>query len=414
MGKKYIISDTHIGEREKIDDFKNKAENFYQLLKLIIKENPDKNDPGELVLLGDFFDFLEVEIKGKTSQNVESEIKMKIDKIDEKYPSLFKNMGDYLMKGQKIFYVSGNHDYHMLFPKVYRLVGEKLSSYGADHAINQQLFLVSDYYVSLTHKIYAEHGHRFDSENWHFNGMKESFGSLLVRNFLIHWEKEYKFLDNIRPRGNIFYLIQKECEKDPKKDQYDEIIKILKSMNDVQNEYLKMCDDAEFKNKKIESRRDKISALLYVFKKSSDWLDRVLLKLAGGSIVRNLNENCVIYRKKAEKLMNMENEDNISNQRDLDFRPEHFILGHTHFFDHKSLYNETNYYNTASWLDTLFYNEKGDQVVSTDDKIAKAPVLVFTKGEKKPVLYDISDTGVMTSKKFSDIAKEYIKHGVKY
>ena len=65
MGKKYFISDTHIGGRGKIDDFDDKVANFCFLLKQIENDN-NKNDPGELILLGDFFDFLEVEVQEET------------------------------------------------------------------------------------------------------------------------------------------------------------------------------------------------------------------------------------------------------------------------------------------------------------------------------------------------------------
>ncbi len=404
MGKKYIISDTHIGERGWIDDFANKEQNLVCLLKNIAGDNSE-DDPGELILLGDFFDFLEVTSKSKNDQDIE----VIISQIAKRYKFLFQEISNYLGKKQKLFYVCGNHDYYMRFPKLYQLVAQKFLPPDIDLAEGYRLFQVNDHYVSRKYRIYGEHGHRFDKENWHHNGMPECLGSLLVKNFLIKWEQRYPSMDNLRPRGNLFYLI-KDLSEQNGQDPKDQVEKLLRDMDEVHKEYLKICRRHGFVHKEVSQRSSTIQKLLTVLK-GPEWLDSVILRLAEGSIVDALNENCTTYRKKAKELMDLDNEEYIANQKDLDFQPDYFIFGHTHFFDHKILENGKHYFNTASWLNTLFYNQD-KKLVHIDNIIAKAPVLVFNQRGEDPVLYDITDSGKMEEKDFQEIAELYKKHGV--
>ena len=150
--------------------------------------------------------------------------------------------------------------------------------------------------------------------------------------------------------------------------------------------------------------------LLSAFGKSN-WWNKKVLWLAEGSIVDALNENCTTYRNKAKELMDMGRKDNIANEKDLDFQPNHFIFGHTHFFDHCDLEGGSNYFNTASWLNTLFY-DKEEKESRIDEIIAKAPVLVFNEPGEDPVLYDISESGEMEEIDFTEIKKRYKELGV--
>ena len=412
MGKKYFISDTHIGERGKIDDFEEKEENFCMLLKNIIEDNTE-GDPGELVLLGDFFDFLEVSTKGQDFKDVEKKVKYIIDKIENRYSSLFSAIHEYLKAKQKIFYVCGNHDYYMLFPRIYHMVAQRMiPSEMVDLSEGYRLFQVSDYYISRKYKIYAEHGHRFDSENWHHNGMPECLGSLLVKKFLIEWEEQYPELDNLRPRGNMYFLVRDRSEKVPGRDPDKEIEKMLEAMDGVHSEYLKLCGEYNFTHSDVYWRAKKIKALLSTLQESN-WWNKVVLWLSKTSIVDALSENCITYRNKAIELMDMDRTDNIANQKDLDFQPAHFIFGHTHFFDHYELEGGRNYFNTASWLNTIFY-DKNKKESSLDKIIAKTPVLVFSEAEKEPALCEISKSGEMERIDFNKIKERYENLGIKF
>lgn len=415
MGKKYFISDTHIGGRGKIDDFDDKVANFCFLLKKIENDN-NKNDPGELILLGDFFDFLEVEVQGNQFSNIKSKIAFIIKKISRRYPDLFKAIQEYIKSGQKIFYVCGNHDFHMLFPRIYQLVAQEfIPKDGLDPLDGFRLFQVNNFYASRKFKIYAEHGHRFDSENWHHKGMPECLGSLLVKNFLIKWEKKYTELDNMRPRGNMYFVIREECvAKGLNANQ--EIKAMLKTMNEVHKEYLHLCDNYNHDHKSVSDRANKIKILLSIYTNEDSWWDDVVNWAAEGSIIDALNENCTTYRKKAIELMNMNNDDNIASQKDLDFKPDHFIFGHTHFFDHREFDGGRSYINTASWLSTYFYDNKSKKA-NIDDVIAKAPVLIFNKAGEKPKLYDVQydsvqNKGGLKEIHFEKIKEEYEKLGV--
>jgi hypothetical protein len=242
--------------------------------------------------------------------------------------------------------------------------------------------------------------------------MPECLGSLLVKNFLIEWEKEYPELDNLRPRGNMYFLVHNRSTTDPGKNPDDEIVKMLKTMEGVHTEYLEQCGNFNFKHSEVYWRNKKIKALLSALGEK-DWWNKVVLWASKGSIVNALSENCTTYRERAKELMDMDRLDNIANQKDLDFQPDHFIFGHTHFFDHCELEGGRNYYNTASWLSTIFYDMNNNETC-IDDIIAKTPVLVFEEPEKDPALYEISPTGEMVGIEFEEVKKRYIELGIKF
>lgn len=409
-GKKYFISDTHIGERKENDDFKYKEENLIFLLNEIIKQNPDPAEPGELILLGDFFDFLEVKIDVR-DEDREKEIGEIINEIKREYPELFSSIKNFIGSGHKIFYVCGNHDYEMRFPRISQLVAGLMLPDGMSLSQGSRFFQISDYYVSAKFKIYAEHGHRFDPENWHYQGMPECFGSILVKNFLTTWESDYRNLDNLRPRGNIYYHIRQKCEKKAN----EETLILLNDLYKVHKEYLWLCRVYNFNHCKVNLRSLKIKILLALADKSDRWdsWNNFIFKKTEKLIVEALNEDCTTYRERAIKLMNLCDKEYIANQKDLNFQPDHFIFGHTHFFDHYKLEGGKNYFNTASWLDTTFY-DKQRNLISTDKVIAGAPVLVFSEPDKYPVLYDVSvKPNRMVEKSFEEVKDIYKTHGIK-
>ena len=245
---KYFISDLHIGDRGPFDQFGSEKEK--SLIKLLRRIDNEADHRAELVLLGDMFDF--TLLTGHTTALPNKINSKKIfAKVKKAYPKLFRALRKFVRAGNSLFYVWGNHDYPMRYKKhanEFRnliLKGLRLSS--------KPRIWFSDYYVSPSYNLYAEHGHRYDIANVHINGDNTILGNLMATNMIRKWQfwkndnpietdgpedtlYPFKVMGNIRPWPNIICYINRLIVKgiiseDVKEEMASDLYRIKEETN---------------------------------------------------------------------------------------------------------------------------------------------------------------------------------------
>lgn len=209
MGKIIIISDLHIGDKTKSDDFytHGSLEPFLEFLNWVKLQDDIK----EMVFAGDVFELWQSSIS-RTFQS---------------YPEIWKKLYEIKDSGKKMIYVPGNHD---SLPFTRFSIDEIPFDVGplqvTPHCIlDETKDLAFSYYVpEVAPNLWIEHGHRFDEscESATTISGKNKLMNILSRFFT--WitgvfEKSWDTIDEvILSKINFF-----------KKDEYKEILKRLKS-----------------------------------------------------------------------------------------------------------------------------------------------------------------------------------------
>src|SRR5918999_6395193 len=146
-----FVSDTHIGGDPGCDGFESPEE-----LEALFEELAEREGPVELVLAGDFFDFLQI---GHVPDGTD---RASLTISRPEYERLFAALARFKSSEQKrVVYLPGNHDAEMWWnPKIQKtlkgrgLVDEFALSYSASLEAGGKRWLV-----------YCEHGNQFDPAN---------------------------------------------------------------------------------------------------------------------------------------------------------------------------------------------------------------------------------------------------------
>jgi len=365
---KIFMSDMHIGGGGEEDDFSSDKEaRFCSLLKAL-KEKYDSGS--ELILLGDIFDLIEQEAK------VEEALKTSV----AKHADAITALQNWLKDGNKIFYITGNHDHDIRLPHIADFLAKTLI---ADNKVPWGNFVVDDWYASKNFKLYAEHGNRFDLDNNHA-GEEICFGDRIVKELLrplesgddnpystgkpwrdplgLGADNPFRFLDNDRPRGNIILLIERL----------------------IKDGYLTEETKADLKKRILElyKQNPNIPSVMKFVLNNMQWL------VSDGKVRSALDDHYLPYRKNARAMMDASNDHNILKLRDLSFKPEFIVMGHTHFFDECKASKKSTYINLSSWLDTIYIDQHGKLA----DVMKNCPCLVFEKSGSAitQTMYDAS------------------------
>jgi UDP-2,3-diacylglucosamine pyrophosphatase LpxH len=146
-----FVSDSHIGGDPGCDSFESPEE-----LEALFEELAEREGPVELILAGDFFDFLQI---GDVPEGTDRAA-MTISRPE--YAGLFAALERFKSGEQKrVVYLPGNHDAEMWWnPKIREtlreqgLVDEFALSYRASFEVGEKRWIV-----------YCEHGNQFDIAN---------------------------------------------------------------------------------------------------------------------------------------------------------------------------------------------------------------------------------------------------------
>lgn len=222
---KFILSDLHLGAGfagdggNRLEDF-TADEEFVRLLQHILHESEQDQREIELIINGDFFEFLQVpatdDYRPGTIYPPEAYLDSsepasirRLSLITRGHRQVFNALSDFMHASQpqrRITIIKGNHDVHLFWPRVKSHLREILGASGT----RSSLLLFAEEFVSRE-KIYVAHGHQFaekmNSYHDHLdprlsanpNQLFYPAGSHFVVSFFNQIEHTHWFVDSIKP-----------------------------------------------------------------------------------------------------------------------------------------------------------------------------------------------------------------------
>ncbi len=195
----FVFGDVEMGAGTISDDFiSDKA------FSKVIKSAARRKGEVDLVLNGDTFDFIKISSTGEFGRITEEVSLEKLKRIHTAHPVVFDSLKEFSsQKGKKIYFIVGNHDQDLVFPKV--------QAYLKKH-IGKVEFPGSNY---VKHGVHVEHGHRHDVVNsanhpfsWHRGErvLNVPFGSAMVMGSFMDLKDEHPFLERIHSHKPLFRL----------------------------------------------------------------------------------------------------------------------------------------------------------------------------------------------------------------
>ena len=205
---KIIVSDMHLGNGRILEDGAvNKLEEFFfgeKFAELLdyYTSGPFRDYHVELIINGDFLNFLQVDYRGHFLTVFTEEVSLEIlKKIVRGQPEVFESLRKFgANPDHRITYIVGNHDQAMLWPQLRSYLNEVVG--------------VSVHYRSLVYffdGVHVEHGHMYEAANSvdpkKFFLKKDlpvpilnlPFGSHFFIDFVMKIKEEYPHIDKIRP-----------------------------------------------------------------------------------------------------------------------------------------------------------------------------------------------------------------------
>lgn len=209
---KLVISDLHLGKGRLLEDGGvNALEEFYYSEKLVeffqyYSTGAYKDYDVEIIINGDFLNFLQVDYKGHYLTTITETIAVEVLKsIIKGHSQVFKAMGDFLSQPyRQITYVIGNHDQGMMFQGCRDHL---------DQAVGKPLLYKNIIY--FVDGIHIEHGHMHEAANrmdprkfFIKQGLPEPilnlpFGSHFFIELVLKVKEKYPHVDKIRPFGQM-------------------------------------------------------------------------------------------------------------------------------------------------------------------------------------------------------------------
>lgn len=224
----YVISDIHVGAGydahtnnwNVLEDFRSD-----NLLCRFIDHISNSKQPVELVIAGDFIEYLQIlpeiglrspaDHLGATEAESLERTKVMLGlrpDIASGHPQVFNRLRNFLQDGNNLTIIVGNHDVDLLWPGVWQLLSENLQPSATLGILSRKEFC---YVVGNADRgrVHIEHGHERDRANCFGNQMKEPFawdehgkqrlkrnwGSLFVDRVVNLLEPKYQFVDNFKP-----------------------------------------------------------------------------------------------------------------------------------------------------------------------------------------------------------------------
>jgi UDP-2,3-diacylglucosamine pyrophosphatase LpxH len=212
---RYIVSDLHVGAGDYLDDF-DQDESFKGLLESITRRRSS-----ELIINGDFIDFVAVTLDKETSRPfsrlgcTEEESLRKLERMLEAHGGFFTALRQFMEKGHRVVLIPGNHDIDLFWPKLRDRLLEELGRPDSGH------FHFESSGVYKDGGLYVEHGNQYyaDSVFEDFTHpflrdpktgelrLERSWGNCFMEYFSNGMMSERNpFINNVRPIPNMVFM----------------------------------------------------------------------------------------------------------------------------------------------------------------------------------------------------------------
>lgn len=207
MMRRLIVSDLHMGGGDRLDDFAADRE-----LVDFIRHYAISDEPTELILAGDTFEFLQVRIPGLGDYDWSADAAgQRFLVILSAHPEPIAALRDFIaFPTNQLTLLIGNHDFELHYSTVKHLLRQALNLGDADGRLR----------FALTYEgggVYLEHGNQFDPWNRfvHFEGISEPFevvrGTRVVKDVINLLEDDplevAPLIDNVKPTSAFFWYM---------------------------------------------------------------------------------------------------------------------------------------------------------------------------------------------------------------
>src|SRR5712691_3360212 len=227
MRRIIALSDLHIGGGRK--PMLGHPEHLEDFLERLAEYVPQKGEELELVIHGDFIDFL-AESPSETWSSTEGRAAEKFAAVVKRQPALFAAFRRCVATLRRCSILLGNHDIELAYPKVrdtlFRELG--LAAHRAVFVTSNEAYRVGDLLV--------EHGNRYDPWNAiDHDGLRQIVsassrgevppaelkicpGSCLVHEVINPLKDRYHFIDLLQPEDKLVVLLLTTFEPKLKRD----------------------------------------------------------------------------------------------------------------------------------------------------------------------------------------------------
>jgi len=370
---KLVISDCHLSAGHQFESRKNPHEDFYfddELVDFIEYFSKKAYGPDidlELIINGDFFDFLNVPYRGEFEEMITEQFALyKLECILAGHPKVFQALRNFLtLPNKKLTFNIGNHDAELFFKKVRDRIIEFLAPSDEKNKVE---IIYDKEWIDLPGGVQIHHGNQLEAVHWfdyenpfikRDDGepiLALPWGSFYVLKIVnrLKWEREY--VDKVRPiRAMILWGL------------------IFDTWFTLKFAFLSIFYFMKTRFVYSPNRRSRLSETIKIFKQQMT------------TFLQNLE-------KQARELLDLQPDVNT------------IIMGHTHLPMMKVYPDDKIYLNTGTWTKMIYLDLKGigtrshltfalieyDDSLSQDSKNNRPKVsLREWIGEHKPhVVYD--------------------------
>lgn len=236
----YVVSDLHVGpgwlpdgRLDPLEDFTSDSQ-FAQFLDTI----GTTGEPVELVIAGDFLEYCQTlpeiglaspedhlgSTEAESIRRTEVILGYRPD-IASGHPEVFKALRRFMVEGNSITIIVGNHDVDLLWKGVWARIFDAIYPPGAAGDLRRVRYAYT-LGQGLRGRVYIEHGHEYDPANRFGERMEHPFGidrmgvrrlkrcwgTLFVDKVYNQLEKERWFIDNVKP---ILRVVKLGLRHDP-------------------------------------------------------------------------------------------------------------------------------------------------------------------------------------------------------
>lgn len=218
---RFIVSDLHLGAGDRADDF-TADEEFATFVMGYVQ----RQEPVELILAGDTFEFLQVRLPGIGDYEFSPAVAaQRLQAILAAHPLVVGALRGFVARtGNQLTLLIGNHDFELHYASAKQALQRALGV--ADHDLRLRF--------ATTYEgggIYLEHGNQFDSWNTfvHFGGIAQPFevvrGTRVVKDVINPLEEDpidvATLIDNVKPTSAfLWYMLSLPRLRSPQSRRY--------------------------------------------------------------------------------------------------------------------------------------------------------------------------------------------------